>query len=71
MGRNAKDLVAACEKARTAGKDFPTIWRTILQPDPLVISLPTHDIRKGKPHILISLANGQTLLSTHNGYRRD
>lgn len=64
----ADQLVAACEKARAAGVDFPTVWRTILRPNPLVIGLPNHEISKGEAQIVVSLRTGQKICSAVTGY---
>ena len=69
MPRTPKELLEACERARQRGKDFPTIWRDVLRPNPLVIGLPGHDVRGGAPCIVVSLSTGDTLLSGHSGYR--
>lgn len=61
-------LFEACERARREGKDFPTIWRLVLRPHSLVVGLPGHEIVDGRPAILINLRNGQTLVSTLDGF---
>lgn len=61
-------LVEACERARRAGKDFPTVWREILRPHPLVIGLPGHEVVDGEARILIALRTGQKIGSTIRGY---
>ena len=70
MGRRsaADDLLARCEAARNEGSDFPTIWVSILRTSPLVIGLPTHDVRDGKALIVIKLAEGRELLSSITGF---
>jgi hypothetical protein len=62
------ELIAACEKARLEGKDFPTVWRTVLRPHPLVLGLPTHEVSGGEARILISLRTGQKVVSARDGY---
>lgn len=73
MGRRsaADDLLARCEAARKDGSDFPTIWVSILRTSPLVIGLPTHDVRDGNALIVIKLADGQVLLSSTSGFSLD
>jgi len=61
-------LIQACESARCEGKDFPTIWRNVLRPHSLVVGLPRHEIVAGQAAILVNLRNGQTLISTVDGF---
>lgn len=67
----ADDLLARCERARLDGKDFPTIWISILRNHPLVIGLPQHDVRDGEALIVIRLIGGRALLSFRSGFRLD
>lgn len=59
-----EDLLAMCVEARSVGRDFPTIWATLLRGRPLVIGLPRHEVRDGEAIIVIRLLNGRTLLSS-------
>ncbi|MFT3728183.1 MAG: hypothetical protein QM759_10205 [Terricaulis sp.] len=68
MLQTPQQLLAACESARQEGKDFPTVWRTVLQRSPLVIGLPGHEIRDGEARIIISLTTGQQIGSSLAGY---
>lgn len=64
----ADELVRACEAARQQGKDFPTIWTTILKNHPLVFGLPSHCVVNGEAQIVVSLIDGRRLLSTPRGF---
>ena len=66
--RMPERLLEACERGRRAGKDFPTIWRELLRPNPLVVGLPGHEVAGREARILIHLRTGQTLVSTVDGY---
>lgn len=63
-----RQLLEACRLAHREGKDFPTIWRTVLRPNRLVIGLPGHEIIDGEAQIVVSLGTGQKLLSRPNGF---
>jgi hypothetical protein len=66
---SAAELLARCEAARREGRDFPTIWVTILKPHPLVFGLPRHDIDKGEALIVVALLTGEDLVSSARGLR--
>jgi len=68
MPKSPEQLVAACERARLEGKDFPTVWRTVLRPHPLVIGLPTHEASGGEARIVISLRTGNKIVSALTCY---
>lgn len=59
-----EDLLALCEAARNEGRDFPTIWTTILRGHPLVIGPPHHEMRDGEAIIVIPLLTRRMLLSS-------
>lgn len=59
-----EDLLALCVEARSEGRDFPTIWATILRSHPLVTGLPRHEVRGGEAIIVIRLLTRRTLLSS-------
>lgn len=63
-----QQLLEACEQAHREGRDFPTIWRTILRPHRLVHGLPGHEVVDGDARIMISLTTGQKLLSSASGF---
>lgn len=64
-------LLESCRRAQREGQDFPTIWRTILRPHRLVISLPSHEIINGEACIVIRLGNGRRLLSRVDSFDLD
>ncbi|MBL8547845.1 MAG: hypothetical protein JNL81_15370 [Hyphomonadaceae bacterium] len=66
---SAVDLLGQCEQARTAGRDFPTIWNTILKRHPLVRGLPGHEVRDGQALIVVQLFSGQKLACSTQGFR--
>jgi hypothetical protein len=66
---SAIELLALCEQARREGGDFPSIWSTILQPHPLVIGMPQHEIEDGETLIVVALLSGETLVSSARGFR--
>lgn len=63
-----QQLLEACRRAHREGKDFPTIWLTVLRPNRLVIGLPGHEIIEGEARIVISLSTGQKLHSRAAGF---
>lgn len=63
-----QQLLEACEQAHREGRDFPTIWRTILRPHRLVQGLPGQEVVDGETRIVISLSSGQELLSNTRGF---
>lgn len=65
----AAGLLAQCELARREGRDFPTIWISILKTHPLVRGLPRHEIEEGEPLIIVPLLGGQDLVSSVRGFR--
>lgn len=68
MSETPEQLIAACESARREGKDFPTVWRTILKPSQLVVGLPGHEIREGEARIVVSLTTGQSIYAARDRY---
>ena len=66
-----QQLLEACRRAQREGHDFPTIWRSVLRPNRLVIGLPGHEIINGEACIVISLSNGRRLLSRANAFDLD
>ena len=62
------DLLCRCREAQASGSDFPTIWRSFLKTHPLVIGLPSHEIRDGAPLMVIQLWTGQKLVSSTSGF---
>jgi hypothetical protein len=77
MGREAiglrmSDLVAnlldACNDARRAGLDFPSIWNNILKNHPLVTGEPVQGYSAVGPMLEIPLFAGQILLFDTKGF---
>lgn len=68
MPGSPEDLLQACERARIAGRDFPTIWNTMLKAHPMVLGAPTHQVTNGVAQIVVNLINGQKLLSAASGF---
>lgn len=64
-------LVIECNAARGRGSDFPTIWRTLLKPNPYVAGLPLQDRDEGGPFLKIPLITGRFLISDTSGFRLD
>ncbi len=64
------DLVRRCIAARNSGASFPTIWRTVLQPDPLVGGLPKQTHSDGRVQMTVQLNTGERLIydSQSNDY---
>ncbi|MEQ1819256.1 MAG: hypothetical protein ABL871_11670 [Terricaulis sp.] len=69
--KDPRQLLALCNEARRAGRDFPTIWLTLLEKHPLVAGLPRHEIRDGQTLIVVRLLNGQALSSSTRGFVLD
>lgn len=63
-----QQLLEACRRAHREGRDFPTIWRTVLQPNRLVIGPPGHEIVDNEARIVISLSTGHKILSRTSGF---
>jgi hypothetical protein len=68
MPDSPEGLIRVCEAAHREGRDFPTVWNTILRRHRLVIGLPTHRICDGQAQITVKLATGQHVISTTSGY---
>jgi hypothetical protein len=64
------DLVRRCRDARTAGKDFPTIWHTVLRGHPLVAGVPMQTVGPAGAQLEIALTTGHHLVydSAGNDY---
>ncbi|MEZ5996810.1 MAG: hypothetical protein U1E03_04025 [Hyphomonadaceae bacterium] len=65
---SALDLLRQCEEAHAAGRDFPTIWNTLLKRHPLVRGIPGHEVRSGEVLIVVQLLSGQRLASSTRGF---
>jgi hypothetical protein len=67
MGVSTNDLMQACNAARHAGADFPTIWETVLKKHPLVASVPVQGITDHGPVLEVPLITGQKILFRSTG----
>lgn len=56
------DLVQRCSEAMRAGRDFPTVWHTILRGHWLVRGAPEQHMEAGRSQLHILLATGQRLV---------
>lgn len=65
---SALNLLSECEEARAAGRDFPTIWNTLLKRHPLVRGIPGCEVRGGEAFIVVQLLSGQKLASSMRGF---
>lgn len=61
-------LLKVCEAAHRQGKDFPTVWNTILKHHPLVLGLPAHRVQEGMAQIVVRLSTGQRVIFCGSGY---
>lgn len=57
----SSELFETCARAKDNGDDFPTIWRQILEPHPLVTGLPRQALDGDTPVLDVRLRTGQTL----------
>ena len=62
FGQMWLDLLQKLVAARSAGLDFPTIWRTILQGHPLVCGAPVQMSDGGRTWLEVPLTTGERLL---------
>lgn len=62
------ELLQSCIRERDRGADFPTIWRTVLRPNSLVIGLPGHEVVDGEACIVVNLTTGRQLLVRAHGF---
>jgi len=46
---SAQELVAKCNEALRKGVDFPTLWRTVIKPHPMVAGIPVQGWGHWKP----------------------
>ena len=56
------DLVQKCNEAMRLGVDFPTLWRTIIKPDPAVIGPPVQRLDGSRTYLEIPLLRGDWLV---------
>jgi len=67
----ADELQAICRAARKAGADFPTIWQDRLKRHPMVVDIPTHLVRAGRPILSVPMLGGGHLLFDDEEVRLD
>jgi hypothetical protein len=64
------DLLQQCITVRAKGADFPTIWKTVLQPNPLVAGLPVQKANRERAWLEIPLTTGHRLVhDSENGFQ--
>lgn len=56
------DLVRKCNEALRLGVDFPTLWHTIIKPDPNVIGPPVQRLDGNRIYLEIALLRGDRLV---------
>jgi hypothetical protein len=59
---NPADLVQKCNEAMSLGVDFPTLWHTIIKPDPTVIGPPIQRLDGDRTYLAIPLLRGDFLV---------
>ena len=52
------DLVRKCNEAMGLGVDFPTLWHTIIKPDPDVIGPPVQRFDGNRTYLEVPLLRG-------------
>jgi hypothetical protein len=62
MSVSANGLMQACNAARRAGADFPTIWETVLKKHPLVAREPVQGRSDQGPVLEVPLITGQRIV---------
>jgi hypothetical protein len=58
----ANDLARSCTELVRQGKDFPTIWATVLKSHTLVEGIPRQRLEGGRSLLEIPLITGERLL---------
>jgi hypothetical protein len=56
------DLVQKCNEAMRLGVDFPTLWHTIIKPDPTVIGPPIQRLDGSRTYLEVPLLRGDWLV---------
>jgi hypothetical protein len=59
---STSDLVKKCNEAMCLGVDFPTLWHTIIKPDPSVIGPPIQRLDGNRTYLEIPLLRGDWLV---------
>lgn len=56
------DLVQKCNEAMRLGVDFPTLWHTIIKPDPSVMGPPIQRLDGNRAYLEVPLLRGDWLV---------
>jgi hypothetical protein len=56
------DLVCKCNEAMRRGVDFPTLWHTVIRPDPTVIRVPVQRLEGDRTYLEVPLLRGNWLV---------
>jgi hypothetical protein len=56
------DLVRKCNEAMRLGVDFPTLWHTVIKPDPAVVGPPIQRLDGSRTYLEIPLLRGDWLV---------
>jgi hypothetical protein len=59
---STSDLVQKCNEAMRLGVDFPTLWHTIIKPDPSVMGPPVQRLDGNRTYLEIPLLRGDWLI---------
>jgi hypothetical protein len=59
---SANDLVQKCNEAMRLGVDFPTLWHTIITPDPSVMGPPVQRLDGNRTYLEVPLLRGDWLV---------
>jgi hypothetical protein len=59
---STRDIVQKCNEAMRLGVDFPTLWHTIIKPDPSVIGPPVQRLHGNRTYLEIPLLRGDWLV---------
>jgi hypothetical protein len=58
----AHELVTKCNDAMRSGIDFPTLWHTIIKPDPTVAGVPIQRWDGNRTYLEVPLLRGDSLV---------
>ena len=58
MADTQSELFSRCRAAQADGMDFPTMWKEVLEPSPLVIGPPFQTVRGGRIQLEMRLMSG-------------
>jgi hypothetical protein len=62
-----RDLVRKCNEAMRLGVDFPTLWHTIIKPDPAVVGVPEQRLDGRRTYLEVPLLRGRWLVVDNEG----